>query len=192
MTGSLSYSWNGTQSERQGQVTDPFKTDINRDLKTLAALARISHQFRSGEAYLRPTLDAGVTHLMVDNAIESGGGPTSLVLEADNETHVWLRPSVQFGNLHTFESGLTLHLYAELGLQYYLTDEHTEVIAGFTGAPAGVSPMVVPIDLGSYAHGTIGVELINSKRGSLALEYGKVIDENYDIDHWNLRLNVPF
>ena len=52
--------------------------------------------------------------------------------------------------------------------------------------------MVIPIDLGSYAHGTIGVELINSKRGSLALEYGKVIDENYHIDHWNLRLNVPF
>ena len=192
MTGSLSYSWNGTQSERQGQVTDPFKTDINRDLKTLAALARISHQFRSGEAYLRPTLDAGVTHLMVDNAIESGGGPTSLVLEADNQTHVWLRPSVQFGNLQTFESGLTLHFYAGLGLQYYLTDEHTEVIAGFTGAPAGVSPMVAPIDLGSYAHGTLGVELINSKRASIALEYGKVIDENYDIDHWNLLLNVPF
>ena len=145
-----------------------------------------------GEAYLRPTLDGGVTRLMADDATESGGGPTSLTLENYTETHVWVRPSVKFGNLHSFDSGLKLHVYAELGLQYYLTDEHTDVIAGFTGAPANVSPMVVPIDLGSYAHGTVGVELINSKNASIGLEYGKVVDENYDIDHWNLRLNVPF
>ena len=192
LMGTLTYGWNNTDSERRGQVTDPFNAKASRDLEAFTAAGRVSHQFDQGKSYVRPALDAGLTRLIADDAIESNGGPTSLTLQRYYETHVWVRPSLKFGNLQTFGSGLKLHLYAEFGLQYYLTGSHTDAIAGFTGAPADVSPMAVPIALDSSAHGTFGVEMISSKNTSITLEYAKIVSANFDIDQWNLRLNVRF
>ncbi|MEO7098365.1 MAG: autotransporter outer membrane beta-barrel domain-containing protein, partial [Luteolibacter sp.] len=190
--GTVSYSWNETDSTRTGQVTDPFETDVSRDLETFGAMIRVSREIDAGDFYLKPTVDFGVVRLMAESASETGAGATDLVLKDSTEIHAWINPALRLGTIHTFGSGLKLHLHAEVGLQYYLGDENTEAVAGFAGAPAGVDPMGVPIDLGSYAHASVGVELINSDNLSLGLEYGKIIDEQYDIDHWNLRLNVPF
>ena len=190
--GTVSYSWNETDSRRLGQVTNAFETDVTRELETFGAMVRVSHEFDKGEAYLKPTVDFGVVRLMAESASETGAGATDLVFEDSTEIHAWINPALRLGTIHTFASGLKVHLHAEVGLQYYLGDENTKAVAGFAGAPAGVDPMGVPIDLGSYAHASVGVELINSDNVSLGLEYGKIVDEQYDIDHWNLRLNVPF
>ncbi len=192
VVGALSYSWNDTDSTRVGQVTKPFATNMSRDLETMAALLRVSHQFDAGDSYFTPTMDLGAARLMADSSAETGAGATNLVLDEYSETHAWISPSLRFGNFINLDSGFKVRLHAELGLQYYLTDEHTTVEGGFQGAPQGVDPMGVPIDLGSYAHGTIGVELISSKNVSIGVDYTKIIDDQYDIDRWNFRLNVPF
>jgi hypothetical protein len=189
--GTLSYSRNETDTQRTGQVTTAFETDLNRKLETFAANFRVSHDFKMNDAYFRPTLDLGLARLLSDSATESGAGATNLILEDYNENYAWVRPALRAGNIHSFGSGMKLHLYAEIGYQYHLTDD-TDAVARFQGAPDGVSPMEVPIDLGSYFHGSVGVQLINSKNVSLGVEYGKVFDDDYDLDRWNLRLNVPF
>jgi hypothetical protein len=190
--GAVSWSRNDTDYTRIGEVTAPFISQASRELDAFTALARVSHVFEKEDFYIRPAFDLGLTYLNADGTTESGGGPTALELEDSSEVRSWIRPAVGMGNIHTFGSGLKLHLHAEFGFQYYLGDDHTGVKAGFAGAPAGVSPMNVPIDLGSNFEATIGVQLIDSDNASIGLQYGKIIDEDYDIDHWSLRLNVPF
>jgi len=130
----------------------------------------------------------------VDSAQESGAAGTSLVLGKNRESHTWIRPELGMGVKYRFESGARMNLHASVGLHRYLDESETDVIAGFAGAPAGVSPMHVAIGLDkSYMDGSFGANLITSDKVSLDMQYTTAIFKNrYDLDRWSFTLSGSF
>jgi len=187
------YGWGDSDVERIGQVTDLFEAKSNRDLETFGAMLRASHQINGNRVYLRPVFDLGMTHLEADSAVETGAGAISLELDAYDETHVWIRPSLGMGVRHDLTDDVKFHMYADLGLRCYLSDPETEVVAGFTGAPAEADPMESYIDLDrSYGECAVGAQIMSRQNMSLGVEYSTIFDNRYTRDSWSLQLKVPF
>ena len=192
LTGTVSYGWNETNSTRRGQVTSPYVTNIDRNIETLESMLRLSHEFNRSGFYLKPLVDVGVTYLMPEIAKETGAGATSLVLGDYNETHFWIRPALELGHIAKLPLGLKLHSHVEVAYQKYLTEDQTYVSASFAGAPSGVSPMEVPLELGSLFQVTVGFNVIAPNDVSVGIEYSKIIDSNYDVDRVSFKVNIPF
>jgi hypothetical protein len=192
LSGSLSYSWNQMDSRRIGQLVDPFETHMSRDLEAFSAVLRASHEFTSGGVYLKPMMDLGISHLRAESGAEEHGGATSLVLGSYNESHLWIRPKIGLGDILTFNSDIGLHLHAEIRYQHYITGRHTDVRAGFAGAPEGVSMMEIPINLDSSLDGLAGVYLTVRKNLLFGLEYSNTLDSHYDVESLSLKMNIFF
>ncbi len=192
IAGILSYGWNQMESRRSGQVTTPYFTNANRDLEALTAMIRVSHEFNREAFYIKPMLDVGATRLNAKSATETGAGATNLVLGDYNGTSAWVRPAIEFGKVIPLQAGAQLRLHAELAYQHYFTGEHTDVTAGFTGAPRGVAPMEVPINIGSLGSITLGADLLLANDVTIGLDYTKAVGDNYDLDSINLKLSTSF
>lgn len=191
-SGILSYSRNSIDSKRAGQVTSPYITTVDRDLSAFTAMTRVAHNFVRDGIYCKPMLDFGLTYLQADAATESGAGATSLVLEDYQETKTWIRPAVEFGTDISLEGGHTLHAYGNLAYNLFLGQSHTDVKAGLLGAPEGIDPMDVPIDLGSIYSGSVGVDFILKNGVQFGIEYTKAMGDNYDMDVLNLKVSTSF
>jgi hypothetical protein len=85
-----------------------------------------------------------------------------------------------------------MHPVASMEHQYFLTEEDTHIKARFQGAQREIAPMDVPVDLGNFFTGSVGVEYTTTNNVMLGLDYTKLMNEDYDIDLLNLRLSVPF
>ncbi|MEO6787472.1 MAG: autotransporter outer membrane beta-barrel domain-containing protein [Chthoniobacteraceae bacterium] len=192
VAGILSYGWNETDSTRTGQVTSPFVAKMTRDLEAFDAMLRVSHEFTRDGFYLRPKVDVGMTHLNARPGSESGAGAISLQLGSYQETHAWIRPAFGVGDVFTLRSGARVHLHAEVDYQYYLSGKYTYVRASFAGAPTGVSPMDVPIEVGSFLNTTVGMDLITNKNVTFGVQYKKSIDKHYDMDLVSFKVSIPF
>ena len=192
ITGTVSYGWNQSDTTRVGQVTTPYRTHIGRDIETLESMLRVSHSFERCGFYLNPMLDLGVTYLMPQFATETGAGATSLVLYDSSETHFWVRPAISVGDIAHIGRGMKLHTHIEAGYQKYFGSEHTDIVAGFSGAPSGVAPMNVPVELGALFQISAGIDLIAPNDVSLGIEYSKILDTHYDVDRVSVKVNIPF
>ncbi|MEO7933116.1 MAG: autotransporter outer membrane beta-barrel domain-containing protein [Chthoniobacterales bacterium] len=190
--GVVSYSWNQTDTERQGRVTTHFTTDVTRDIEAFNAMLRASHVFDLRSFYLKPIIDVGYTYLMTNAATEKNGGATSLTLRNYDESHYWTRPALEFGNVFTFADRSTLRVYGVIDYQYYFQGRDTFVRAGFAGAPSGVSPINDPIELDSFFDATIGLEYITRKNIGFGVGYSKTFGDHYDRDLINVKFSVPF
>ena len=85
-----------------------------------------------------------------------------------------------------------LRLHAEAGYQHYFEGEETAAAARFKGAPAGVTPMEVPIDLGSMASYGIGSTLILGDDARISVIYTRGEARNYEFDALNFRFSTSF
>jgi len=190
--GSLSYSRSRMCTTRTGQVVDPFTTNLHRNLEAVSAMVKASRNLEFGNAYLRPRLDLGWTSLTGGQGTERNGGPTSLVLESRDEDHLWWKPSLELGSLLSLDSGSKLLFRGGLGYQHYLTGRNTCVRAGFTGSPAGVPPMEVPIELGPSWQGFVGVDLLTSGDFLTGLRYTRTLQDHYQSHQVGLKLSARF
>lgn len=192
----FSYGFNQSDVTRMGNVTAPFQANLSdRQLQTLSAMLRLSHEFSFARAYLRPVADLGYNHLKGNRAAEFGAGALNLEMPEFSENHVWVRPALDGG--FQFEvsddKDLVLRLYGSLGMQFYLSDPETSVTAGLQGAPAGVSPMFVPVELGqSQGQATIGIALTQFELFSVGLSYTKFLSQHRDVDIWSVNMAVAF
>ncbi len=188
----VSYGWNSMDSTRVGQVTTPFNANASRDMQTLTAMVRAAHEFIHEDFYFRPQLDLGVTQLSAGAATENGAGATNLALQGYNEVHAWVRPAVTVRKAIIVTSGTRISLHTEFGYQYFLNGNDTYVRAGFAGAPSGADKMTVPIDLGSMATMSIGLQMSLMDDLSMGVYYTKAISKNYHLDLYNFRFNKSF
>ncbi len=188
----MSYGWNHMDSSRIGNVAAPFDTNVTRNLQTFTAMVRYAHEFSIETVSVRPRVDVGITRLAAYGATEEGGGATSLDLRDYSEMHAWVRPAITIRKAIPVFREAKLRIQAEFGYQYFLTGNDTHVRSGFTGAPGGVDPMDVPIDLGSMAILSVGAQLLLANDLSIGLYYTKALSENYKLDLWNLRVAKEF
>ena len=165
----------------------------NRDLETFSGMLQVSHTFTTDEGYIRPAAGVGFTHLMADKAMETGAGALNLQLQDYDETHVWARLGLEVGRTFNLKSGNRLNLHGDLGFQHYLTDGQTTARAGLEGAPAGVDPMAVEIDLNeAHGYGSIGLEVITPMGVSVGLDYSTILDSHSSVDRWDFSISIPF
>ncbi len=193
IAGMVSYGWNQMDSSRLGQVTTPFDTNVSRDIEAFTAMLRFSHDFGDEDFSITPRVDLGVTHLTMREATEAGAGATSLNLVDNQENHAWVRPAITIRKaIPIFRDSAKLRFHAEAGYQYYLTGNDTYVRASFVGAPGGVDPMNVPIDLGSMATLSIGAQLLLANDLSIGIYYTRAFSQKYKLDLWNVRVAKDF
>lgn len=188
----VSYGWNNMDSTRAGEVATLFNAGASRDMQTLTAMVRMANEFVYEDFYLKPQLDLGVTQLSAGATAENGAGATNLELLGYNEAHAWVRPAVTVRKALLVTSGTRISLHTEFGYQYFLNGNDTYVRAGFAGAPAGADKMTVPIDLGSMATMSIGLQVLIRNDLSLGIYYTKALSKNYHLDLYDFRFNKSF
>ena len=175
-----------------GQVTDPFLAAAERDLAAVSAMLRVSHEFSSKAFYLKPAIDFGLTRLNAKGTEEIGGGPTGLILGSNDESHGWVRPGVELGKEFALPGTARLRLHAEAGYLHYFEGGVTTAVAGFEGAPAGIAPMEVPVEIGSMATYGIGSTLMLGDEARISVIYTRGQAQHYDFDAVNVRFSTSF
>jgi hypothetical protein len=191
--GVLSYGWNETETRRLGSVVDQFQARSERDMDVLTGLFRVSHDYEFSTSYIRPSLDYGIARVSTDSVEETGAGSLSLSLKGRKKSHSWLRPGIEVGNEYQFDSGSRLRVHLNLGVRHFLDEPSTEVSAGFVGAPGGVAPMLIDIDLEETTyHGNIGLDFLTNDSFSLRLQYGVIRADSIDMDRGELKMVMPF
>ncbi|MFD2157641.1 hypothetical protein ACFSW8_01875 [Rubritalea tangerina] len=190
----LTYGWGNSDVTRYGGVTQPFTTNARRDLRSFSGMLRVAQlQDQVWGGYLRPMAALGFTHLRGDGVTENGAGPISLTIQESEQTHVWSRLGLELGRVFDIPSDFRLQVSGKLGFQYYITDGATDVYSGLLGAPVGISPMRVGIDLNdTHGFGSLGLQLINSKEYAIGVEYGTILHKYSRLDRWDVGVRIPF
>ncbi|QKQ27263.1 autotransporter outer membrane beta-barrel domain-containing protein [Candidatus Reidiella endopervernicosa] len=193
LAAALSYGWNSSDTERTGVVVDPFATVVERETDALGALLRLSYDFESERSYFRPQFDIGLTRVTSETANETGAGPLSLTFYEHDETLGWVRPAVDFGHEVEFNSGDRLRLSANLGAQFYIDEPTTSVWAGLEGAPDGIDPMIVAINLGDTTyHSSLSLDYLTRENYTVQLQYGMIRSDRIDARRGMIKLSLPF
>ena len=199
ISGVVSYGWNQMSSSRQGdgtslqdEVNTAVLTDVDRRLENFNAMLRFARQFQKGRFFFRPMFDVGYTRLMAKGATEVGSGPTSLILHRYTEDHGWFRPAAEFGADFRLSDFTRLRLIASASYLRFANAEDTNAQASFLGAPGGVSPMDVPVSIGSMTRLSLGAYLLLRGDLSIGLQYTKAFGGQYDMDIFNLRFSKSF
>ncbi|HET7535082.1 MAG TPA: autotransporter outer membrane beta-barrel domain-containing protein, partial [Candidatus Didemnitutus sp.] len=193
----LEYGWNRDITHRRVDVTTPYDATSTRYLEAFGGTVRAAYDFervsKNSRYYLRPLLDFGVTQLRVQTANEQGSGSLNLTLPGRDETHRWLTPRLEAGLQYTYPSGFALRFFANGGIQRYLTDPQTIVVAHLQNAPVGTGDMQVPVELGEDAvQFETGLEFISSKRMSLQLGYHSLAADRIRVNSASLDVKIPF
>ncbi len=179
-------------------LTSPGVAATDRYHEIASGLLRISHDFsrpsrRLGRIHLRPSIDVGVLRLSAKAAHETGAGAQGLILPASTETHGWALPRLTAACEYTTPSGVGLRPFVSLGVQYLLNRPETEVRASLQGAPAGVDPMVLPIDLDNGAlQVDAGIEIVATRGLAVQLGYRRLSARGVHADSGNIKATIPF
>ena len=145
---------------------------MTRDMDILSATFRYSYDFEWDTWYLRPILDAGISQLEVGPASEEGAGAVGFVFDEHNESHFWFRPAIEIGKEYSVTPDYTMRLIMNLGVQKYINGHTTAVRTWFAGAPMGIDPMSVEMNLGDPNYGgRLALEIFSSNDFSAQIYY---------------------
>ena len=192
ITGVLSYGWGSTNTSRNVSVTDVTVSSADRDMSVLAGIVRLGYDFGSESVYVRTALDLGFSQIDADSVQEEGSGPLDLYIENSSQTHGWVQPSVRGGMDMKLSGGQTLRYYGGLGVQYYFRNEDAQVEAKLVGAPAGVAPLEMNVDIGETTFNTMaGIDLVFENEITVEFQLIYRQADELDIRGGHLRLSMP-
>jgi hypothetical protein len=153
---------------------------------------RLGHAFVSGDAYLRPTVDVGATHLVQSAFDESGAGAGNLSVLRSSDTHWTLRPALEIGGEWRRADGTLLRPWLRAGALRRLSGV-PEVHATLQGVPAGVGPFSAEAALDrTIGEVSLGVDLLD--RGGTVLRFGYAgqFSRHIDAHAASLKVSMPF
>jgi len=123
---------------------DPESTE---NLWLIAGQLSAAHSFTIGEDfYIKPRVDFGVTHVVMNGLSESGAGGASLEVERNAETYFDVQPAVEIGGEFT-AGGVLLRPSFTIGITQFLGDASPSVTAAFDSAPLTVDPFTIESEL---------------------------------------------
>ncbi len=126
-------------------ITFPNFSEVARGDQEIgfgSAHIRAGQVFEYGSVYLRPSVDAGITHYVVSSFEEKGAPVGGLSLKGDSQTFYTVEPTLEIGA--EFASGSTLFRpYLRGGLTQFLGDESPSIAATLQVVPTGVAPFVI-------------------------------------------------
>ena len=132
-----------------------------------SAHVRAGHAFENGNFYLRPAVDAGITHYVVSSFEETGSTIAGMSVKGIQQTFYTVEPTLEVGA--EFRAGETLFRpFLRAGLMQFLGDELPQIAATLQLAPSGVGSSVIEDDFDkTFAELAGGVDILMA--GNLAL-----------------------
>ncbi len=136
-------------------------------LWTVSGQVSASHAFVLGgdgsDWYLKPRVDLGVDHVVMEGYTEHGAGGASLSFEESAETYVSVQPAVEIGGELDVGNGLLIRPSLSVGLTRFLTDAAPMVNASFADTPDGVAPFTIGSDFDkTYVDVKGGVDILTA------------------------------
>jgi outer membrane autotransporter protein len=140
----------------------------------------------------QPSLNLGSSRLWRDSMQERGAAAQSTVIFSGAENNLWVEPALGLRYASNLASGASLRSFVRLGYLQYLSGTSTEVLAGLSGAPAGVAPMHIGSDLDrDRVIGEAGLQWQAAGGFTLGLSYSRQESELREGGAGSLRFAVP-
>ncbi len=157
----------------------------------VAAHARLAHSFGSENAYIRPSVDAGVTDYMVGAFNESGSPTITMSLDSSQQTLFTVEPSVEVGGEFVGPDGTAYRPYAQVGVTQFLGDASPQISATLQGAPTGVAPFVTTDD---FARTFLDVSggLVAVSPGGIAVKANGFWKKSKDLQNYGGSIKISF
>ena len=155
--------------------------------------AQVSRTFGDSALYMRPVLEASVTHLDQHGHQERDAGPLNLRFEDQTQEVVRLRPAIEFGGAFGAGSGTTVRPWAAVGVSQVVGEDVPSVMAEFAAAPDGVDPFRTsqPLDetLGDVR---VGFDVVNDGGFSARISYSGQFGDKTEAHAFGVRLTQRF
>ena len=155
--------------------------------------AQVSRTFGDSALYMRPVLEASVTHLDQHGHQERDAGPLNLRFEDQTQEVVRLRPAIEFGGAFDAGSGTTVRPWAAVGVSQVVGEDVPSVMAEFAAAPDGVDPFRTsqPLDetLGDVR---VGFDVVNDGGFSARISYSGQFGDKTEAHAFGVRLTQRF
>jgi hypothetical protein len=161
--------------------------------KTFAAHMRYGYAIAGKSVYVRPLLDAGFTRIRREGFVESGSGPTDLVVSATTDDLVTVQPALEMGAEFNFSDGTKVRGTARAGVTRLLSGENVALAARFEGAPEGVAPMTFSQELDKQiTEWALGLDVLNANGKTLRLTYSSSQSEHSKSKMGMLKMSFGF
>ncbi|MEL7466036.1 MAG: autotransporter outer membrane beta-barrel domain-containing protein [Pseudomonadota bacterium] len=132
----LSLSGGYTFADTDRTVAGFGVADAEFDGFDVSAIARAAYLFDAGDGlYVKPQIEAGVTHVDRDGFTETGAGAANLIVASESETFFTLAPSIEIGGDFELEDGMKVRPFVRVGATF-ISGESVETTAAFAGAAA--------------------------------------------------------
>lgn len=196
ISGSLSAGYGRYDSRRLADVITPgLRALADLQLWSLSLHGRISHDLVSGDdAYVRPMIGLGVTHVSRKGYSETGAGAANLDVAAQSDTSVSLHPAIEFGRENKFGSeGTLLRQYLRLGVTHFLGGHEQHFTSSLQGAPAGVAPFTTVTDIDqTYLDLSFGVDILRKSGVAVRLDYTGQFSDTSSTRSLGMKFSMPF
>nr|NIQ94486.1 autotransporter outer membrane beta-barrel domain-containing protein [Desulfuromonadales bacterium] len=186
------YGWYDTQRDIDFLPT-PTRAVGEQEIGFFSVHARLAHVTEREHWYLRPQIDAGVTHVNLEDFREQGAGGANLDVRGHEETYVSLQPAVEVGQEIERPDGTLVRPWAKLGITHFLSGPTPQITAVFQGAPAGVAPFSVTGDVDeTFADVSLGLDVLKEDGINFRFNYTGQFSEDMKNHGVGLKITIPF
>ncbi len=196
ISASLSTGYGRYDSRRLVDLATPNVRALARqELWSVSLNGRVSHDLLSGDdAYVRPMLGIGVTHVSRNAYTESGAGGANLNVAKERDTFVSLHPAIEFGSERKWGGeGTLLRQYLRLGLTHFLGNNDWHITASLQGAPAGVEPFTIITKADrTYADLSFGIDILKKSGATVRFDYTGQFSRKSSADAIWVKFSMPF
>ncbi|MBW3098359.1 autotransporter outer membrane beta-barrel domain-containing protein [Pseudohoeflea coraliihabitans] len=158
----------------------------------VAGHARISHTIASGNSYIRPYGDIGLTHVRSHGFSETGG-PIALDVNGGHDTFATVEAAVEVGTEVQASGQMVIRPFASVGVLAFPAGTAPRVSATFRDAPAAAAPFTTEGEIDSvFADARLGMDLVADSGVSLRAVGEFQLGENTRSYGGNFKLGLPF
>jgi outer membrane autotransporter protein len=163
----------------------------DHEIDVLAGRLHASYVFGSPSLYFKPLIDAAATRLDLD-VTETGAGVASLVVHGGDNTVYSVSPALEVGTEWWLANGTLIRPFVRVGVTWFSDDDVT-VAASFAGAPSGVAPFSILVEMDEVqADVAAGIEMISGQDSALRLYYDGHFGDTIKIHSVGLKASVKF
>ncbi|MEL6794697.1 MAG: autotransporter outer membrane beta-barrel domain-containing protein, partial [Pseudomonadota bacterium] len=132
----VSVSGGYTFADTSRAVAGVGVADAEFDGYDFSAIARAAYLMDAGGGvYVKPQLEAGVTHVSRESFRETGAGAANLAVASESETFATFSPSIEIGGDFELDDGVRARPFVRIGATF-VAENDVSTTAAFAGAAA--------------------------------------------------------
>ena len=161
------------------------------DVTTVSGRLRAAYTMETGAFYLRPMVDASVTHVRTGAFTESGG-VASVSTDGFDNTILALMPAIEIGGQVSLGEDILLRPYLRGGVNLYSGNDYS-----LTGVFTADGNAATPFTIGTTTDDLLwavstGVDILKGDMGTLQIFYEGAFSEDTTINAGGAKFSVNF